>query len=228
VVAAANKMYGIGAPKAPEEGVATVRGFCDKKEHLAMACTSYANALVRGTGVPKDIPAGIDLLKRACEAKFERIYPRACVNLGQIQEVGSAGAKDPIGAAKLYQGACDQGDLGGCTALARMLAEGNGVPKDPVKAIALVEAGCKATDAGSCDLLGYFHATGRAGLPANGAKGIEYLQLACDDSLWGSCMNIGLIHLYGIGGLPTDKDAATKYLTLACDHGNDEACQKMK
>jgi serine/threonine-protein kinase len=227
IVAASNRMYGTGVPKEPEQAAAVYKKFCDK-DHLAMACANYGSALARGSGVAKDVAGGMDMLKRACEGKYERIYPRGCVYLGQIWETGGAGAKDPTAAAKLYQSACDQGDSGGCTAIARFLADGTGVPKDPAKAVALAESGCKAGDAGSCDLLGYFHATGRAGLAANGAKAIEYLQIACDEPLWGSCMSIGVIHLNGIGGLPKDKAAAAKYLKLACDHGYDDACQTMK
>jgi TPR repeat protein/serine/threonine protein kinase len=218
---------GVGAPRSPEAAAAVYRTYCEQ-HHVAMACNAYGNALVRGFGVPKDVPAGLAFLQSACEGKLDRPYPNACVSLGSIQETGAAGPKDPTAAAKLYQVACDQGATSGCTALARLLADGTGVPRDVAKALALADAGCKASDAGSCDLLGYFHATGKAGLPASGPKGIEYLKLACDDALWGSCFSIGTIHLLGIGGAPKDRAAAAKYLQMACGHGIDDACQKLK
>jgi TPR repeat protein len=221
------KALGIGATKSAEDGEAVYRTYCEQHK-VAMACSAHGNSLVRGFGIAKDVPAGVEVLKKACEAKFDRPYPGACVSLGSIQETGLAGPKDPTAAAKLYQTACDQGATSGCTSLARLFADGIGVPKDPAKAIGIAESGCKANDAGSCDLLGYFHATGKAGLPANGPKGLEYLQIACDDGSWGSCMSMGQIHLFGIGGSPKDKVAAAKYLGMACSHGVDDACQKMK
>jgi TPR repeat protein/serine/threonine protein kinase len=227
VIVAANKMGGVGTTKAPDEGAAYLKRSCDK-EHVAMGCTNYAQLLVRGFGVPKDLPTGVDILKRACEAKYERLYPRACVILGDINATGGPAGKDLAAAAKLYQAACDQNELIGCTRLAFYLADGIAVPKDPVKALAMLEAGCKAGDAGSCDSLGNFHALGKAGLTANGAKGIEYLQMACDDPLWSSCATIGNFYLNGVGGLARDRASATKYLKLACDHGQDDACLTMK
>jgi TPR repeat protein len=227
IIVAGNKLYGIGTAKAPEEGIASYKRACEK-DHLAMACTDYARLLVQGTIVPKDLPTGLDILKRACEAKYERIYPRACVILGDVNAAGGPAGKDLAAAAKLYQAACDQGDYIGCTRLAQFMADGIAIPKDPAKALGMLDAGCKVGDAGSCDYLGNWYALGKAGLTPNGAKGIEYLQMACDDPLWSACSNIGAIYLNGVGGVPKDKASATKYLRLACEHGYDEACQTMK
>jgi TPR repeat protein/serine/threonine protein kinase len=223
----AHKAFGIGIPAVPEEGAAIFRTSCEQQK-IAMGCNMYATVLASGLGVKKDVPAAFDLFTRACEGKLERIYPRACVSLGNHWEAGTFGAKDSTAAAKLYQTACDQGDTSGCTALGRLYADGTGVPKDDAKAHALVEAGCKASDAGSCDMLGVFYAVGKAGLTADGAKGIEYLRLACDDASWTSCTSIGVIYLGGIGGVAKDKAAAAKYMQIACSHGVDDACQRMK
>ena len=221
------KANGLAGPKAPEEGAAIFKTYCEK-DKLAMACNAYAGKLAQGLGVTKDGPAAVALLKQVCEGKLDRPYAGGCVSLGILYEGGVGVTRDPATAAKYFQLGCDHGALTGCAGMARLLAEGLGVPKDTARAVALVESGCKTNDAVSCDQLGYFHAMGKAGLVANGPEAIKYFQLACDDASWGSCSNIGFLYLLGIGGTPKDNGKAGEYLKLACAHGEEGACKKVK
>lgn len=109
----------------------------DDAKAVGYACNMAGGALYTGAGVPVDKKAAADMFARACdrsryycynlgvvimEGVIEKDAPRAralyeascddgkpdaCNNLGDMMRKGEGGPKDPQGAKKLFQKACD-------------------------------------------------------------------------------------------------------------------------
>jgi hypothetical protein len=98
--------------------------------------------------------AGIELLKKACEAEDEE----ACSELGGALEQGKITTKDLTGAVAAYRQSCQGKQEAGCGALARLLGAGKtdacvlqGKPRIDPAAIATLREVCKKTpDAAYC------------------------------------------------------------------------------
>jgi TPR repeat protein len=112
---------------------------------VAAACFQLGRRLYAGTSMTKDVPGGVALIQRACEAKVER----ACVTEADIMAVGVDLPEDDARAVALLKGACDADDGSGCRELALCIEAGR-APGDHAELVRLHEKACHIGMKASC------------------------------------------------------------------------------
>jgi TPR repeat protein len=90
----------------------------------------YGAILIMGVAAPKDVPAGLALLRRSADKDFSL----AQTTLGNMYSNGNGVPADEVEAAKWYALSAAQGDPEACLALGLSYKEGRGVEVDPVRA----------------------------------------------------------------------------------------------
>ena len=90
------------------------------------AQTQLGLALIAGDRIRKDVPTGLDLLRRAAE----KAHPPALRVLGDVFAAGTLVRKDDLFAVALYRAAAERGDADAQWQLADRLAQGRGVASD--------------------------------------------------------------------------------------------------
>lgn len=80
---------------------------------------------------------------------------------------------------RLYQEACDEGDLTACNVFGLMFETGEGVPRDFVRAAELYRRACEGGEALGCTNLGLLYAAG-AGVPQDTARAGGFFRVACE------------------------------------------------
>jgi TPR repeat protein len=113
----------------------------------AHSCTSFAQALLEGRGVARNVDRARHLFDSSCG----RGDGRACFDLGILYDTPRAGAKDEARAAALFQRGCEDGEMGACSRYGLMLALGRGAPRDEYQALTLLKRACHAGDADGCE-----------------------------------------------------------------------------
>lgn len=93
--------------------------------------TRRAVALLAGDGIHKDVPAGLDLLRKAAE----KAHPPALRMLGDVFAAGSLVRKDDAFAVALYRAAAERGDADAQWELGERFARGAGIARDDEAAI---------------------------------------------------------------------------------------------
>lgn len=88
--------------------------------------TRRALALIAGDGVRKDVPAGLELLRRAAE----KAHPPALRVLGDVFAAGSLVRRDDAFAVALYRAAAERGDADAQWELGERFAHGAGIGPD--------------------------------------------------------------------------------------------------
>jgi len=140
----------------------------------ACACSAAGASLESGQVVTRDVDRGIALLQRGCQgadpygcvwlgsAIFENRpddlnqagdafaaacdddIASACQALGRFRVSGMAGSEDPREGVRLYQSACENGDVFGCYYLGQAAAAGLGMDEpDPARARELLGWACE-------------------------------------------------------------------------------------
>ncbi len=143
----------------------------------ACACSAAGASLASGSVVPRDVDRGIVLLQRGCQgadawgcywlgaAIFENRpdaasqaaeafataceddVPNACQSLGRLRMSGIAGSEDPTEAVRLYEGACQNGNVFACYFLGQAAAAGLGMDEpDPARARELLAWACEQAE----------------------------------------------------------------------------------
>lgn len=122
-----------------------------------------------------------------------------------------------VGAFRICQAQCNDGDQAACTTLGVMLFHGtDGASANPPRAASLWDKACKLTDVDACAWLGYARMTGR-GLPKNTASAQRTLHETCSAGLPRACVWLGLLHLGTVGGVPPNPQKAKQLFEAACE-----------
>jgi TPR repeat protein len=141
---------------------------------------------------------------------------RACAALAAITE-----RKDPRdpGVVRLYERACVQGYLSGCTDLARLYDTGAVIPRDTGRAIALYRSTCALDEPSACVNLATLElATGH-----NAGDAVALLQRACSEQLTVVCGKLAELYLAGTG-VAVDAPRALGLFERGCKGGDATAC----
>ncbi|HUP51636.1 MAG TPA: carboxypeptidase regulatory-like domain-containing protein, partial [Longimicrobiales bacterium] len=83
------------------------------------------------------------------------------------------------GTERLYQEACDGGDLTACNVFGLMYETGQGVPHDLLRAAALYQRACEGGELIGCTNVGLLYVTG-VGLAQDSARAAGFFRIACE------------------------------------------------
>ena len=129
------------------------RRACDADPAVPEACVALAEMAADGQGVKRNRGRAATLLRKGCDLA----HGPACTRLGLLTAYGygTADAKeDKVGALRLYERACEYGDVMGCSAAGTDYAEGNGVVAvDTAKAARLLSKACIAEYEAACAIM---------------------------------------------------------------------------
>ncbi len=141
----------------------------------------------------------------------------------------AAARPDFVAAFRWYLMACDAGDRGSCTEVARFYESGTGVRGDGKRARQAAETACAAGDPGGCTLAGSMLRRGVGG-PVAIEPGIALEERGCAFGDPQGCFAVALAHATGIGrprdaGASAAAFARTRLLAdVRCSEGHEAAC----
>lgn len=105
----------------------------------AWDCNTVGFMYMQGALGPKDLPRGVELFRKACDAGLRG----ACVNLRDYGPAAAAAAAPAVpGSAEEHEQGCQAGTLRSCFLLGRIYETGQGVERDLVRAIRLYKRVC--------------------------------------------------------------------------------------
>jgi serine/threonine-protein kinase len=144
----------------------------------AEACYRHGESLALGShGVRRDRPAGIDLLRRACDDGVGRACLLGSTILRQENQATPSEGWEAEYERMIVRG-CELRFGNACRRLARELADGDVIPARPADALRFAELGCTYGDDHSCRLLADLYREG-VGTPVDEMRAIEALSVAC-------------------------------------------------
>jgi TPR repeat protein len=184
-------------------------------DHDTQACVEHA---LRHDPDQRSLPIAIEQFSSECRKKVAA----ACSVLGVMYEFGQGVVRDERRAARLYQTACDEGNVRGCANLAGAMVKGTGMPASPQNAIGLLRRSCMQKAIG-CALLGRLTAKGE-GTVADPVMAASLFERGCMNGEAESCRELGDA-LKG-AGQPSDQRAMELYIN-ACVAGDREACDRV-
>jgi hypothetical protein len=171
-------------------------------------------------------PSSVARCHEACEAGDNA----ACVVEGVFYDDGLQDLDPTLGsvkldmdrAAKLFEKACDGGDLNGCAFLGTAYMEGRGKTQDKAKGLGLFRTWCDKGSDYACDRLAFAHVSGD-GVPRDPAKAANLYDKACQGGFLYACVQRADMLKHGWGGEKDEAKAAQMYET-ACSNGEGYGC----
>ncbi|QKF91969.1 tetratricopeptide repeat protein [Campylobacter sp. CCUG 57310] len=166
----------------------------------------------------RDQEAALKLCKKACE---EDQVAAACYIVAKKQEEGYMPQEDTGQIFKLYQKACDMGDMDACKAIGDIYNEGRGgVATDHKKAREIYEKVCEAGLGDACFEFGHFYK-----LDKDFKNAVRLYEFACqNDSPYG-CYMLAQMYEGSKSGIKKDLKRSLVFFMQACDGGIYEACE---
>ena len=210
------------------------------------ACDELAKLYLSGKAVKKDVPRGVDLLRRGCD----RYSHPACRDLGDILLEGSLVPKDVPGAVGAYRKACDgkKPEQRACMHLGMLFLTGEQVEKDIPSAEKYLTEACAFPDqiGTACYELARLYDSGLAG--GKSAEEItELYHVACDRAKTErsprACIAAAERHLEGKGAkkdpnwvsqlysrgcMMKDRESCRLSCEWTCKRGQPDACAAVK
>jgi TPR repeat protein len=161
----------------------------------AAACHAFGSRLLDGAYVLRDAPRAATLLDTACvggiaascaqlglmhqQGRGVETDSTRALGLGRLLATGDGIPADPARAATLYQRACDNDEMDGCTLLGAAYEAGTGVTQDYSRAAAIYKDACDENFHGeACFRLALLHQNGQ-GVPASPAEAARLTRRAC-------------------------------------------------
>lgn len=155
---------------------------------------------------------GCRVLARTLDVECQKNSAEGCFSLGTLLTGGKL-PRDPIGAGRTFQRACELGIQNACSSLATLVkTDGDGVLLQP----------CSRGDSMSCFMLGSFYYGGQ-GVNRNLEYSATLFQQSCTAGLARGCGQLGESYLFG-EGVPRDMAKARQLLDNACDGGYAPGC----
>lgn len=168
---------------------------------------AYGLALLRGTGVAKDLPAAKPYLEKAAAQG----HPGALYNLGVLALESDVKTRDYGGAAALFQHAADAGDIDALYALANLYKSGEGVPRDLARAAELFKKAADERHPGAQIEYGIMAFNGE-GMPKDEAAAAHYFQLAAYEGNPVAANRLARLYAAGRGVAKNSVEAAHWHL----------------
>ena len=177
-----------------------------------------------GSGVEKDLPRGVDLIKRSAELGYgdaEAFYGF----YGLVQ--GRLGiTRNEAAAVDLIRKADQHGSADGSYFLSLLTIDGRGVTRDPPAALALLK---RAADRGSADGQARY---GMAliqgdGYPKDIAHGAELIRLSAEGQSPFGQEYLARLYYDGLG-VPKDRRLAAQWMSKAAQQGDQAAIEALK
>ncbi len=192
------------------------------RDGVGEACRLAAEAYFDGDGVPRDVPAGVEMLAEACHLGSAE----CCVDLAARYEQGLGVPSDPALALEWSAAACEQGEGPSCRRVAEALArdaEQQGwsltdVLEGTDSPVAWFERGCQQGDPDSC--LAAAEAHEAKGSPRLTPEAVLAYQRACLSDLLVGCTKVAW-HLQG-----RSPAAASPWFQAGCDLGDVDSCRE--
>ncbi len=168
---------------------------------------AYGLALLRGTGVAKDLAAAKPYLEKAAAQG----HPGALYNLGVLALETDVKTRDYGGAAALFQHAADAGDIDALYALANLYKSGEGVSRDLAHAAELFKTAADERHPGAQIEYGIMAFNGE-GLPKDEAVAAHYFQLAAYEGNPVAANRLARLYAAGRGVAKNSVEAAHWHL----------------
>lgn len=160
--------------------------------------------------------------ERACEGGF--IW--SCWAAGWAYESAEGNKRDPVRAAKLFEKACDNGNLDGCNNLGVLLKTGaDGVEPDLERALLLYQKACDGKEMFGCGNLGAMYEYG-TGVDPDPERAVALYRQVCDSGLMFGCTYLGAMFQSG-KGVDLDRGKAVELYRRACDGGDTQGCNNL-
>lgn len=197
-------------------------------KYSGRACHELAKLHLKGKGVPKNVPHGVELLQRGCD-RFSR---QACRDLGNILLEGSLVSKDvPGGVAALGKG-CEgkKKDPQACARLGMLFSKGEQVKRDLSAAEIYLTEGCTFPNrvGTACHELARLYETELSGRKSE-EEISELYRIACDRAdlkrVGAACAAAAERHLQG-KGVKKDRNAAIHLYNRGCMLKHRESCRR--
>ncbi len=182
-------------------------------------CENFAARAIAGTGMAKDLDAGVAAYERGCNGGF----PADC-GVGARHLLNR---KEHARALKLATRGCDDDDGDACFRLGWIHQHGAGVEASADRAFPLFEKACAQGSPIGCDAVADAHRDG-AGTAKDLAKARAMYQKACEGTeklLYApSCAAWARMAYFGEGGAKDLKTAAAAF-TRACEYETEDSCR---
>jgi serine/threonine protein kinase len=133
---------------------------------------------------------------------------------------------DYIGAAGLFQQACNGGNQASCNHLGFMYRNGEGVPQNYTRASELFSSACNAGSTGGCDNLGILYDKGW-GVPQDSSRAASIFLKACDRGGGNACTNLGILYLEG-RGVEKNRPKGKEFVSRGCSLGDSRGCARLQ
>ncbi len=152
------------------------------------------------------------VLGRALDVECQHNSAHGCFNLGMLLTSGKL-PRDPVGAARTFEHACEIGLPEACNSLAHLVkTDGDDVLLQP----------CRRGNAASCFMLGSLYYAGQ-GVSRNFEYSANLFRQSCMAGFARGCGQLGESYLFG-EGVPKDMTKAREILAKACDGGYAPGC----
>jgi len=194
----------------PQRAFSLVRRACEGG--IAEACTKIADYAAK-TG--KTGLTAASWLQPLCE----KGQHGACTAIADLKLKGIGLPKDPAGALKRYEQACDAGETIACARGAGLLVMTPKVPLDG--AVKMLDRACENGDAASCRQVSQLFSAG-VRVAKDPKRALFAAELACLVPDAASCVSAAALHEQAA---PTKAQA---FYARACDAGLESACAKAK
>jgi uncharacterized protein len=206
---------GVGVAQSPEEASKAFQAACEAGNQTG--CAWWGDRLVRGKGVAKDIPRGMALIRRSCEAHDGD----ACWILGKASQDKIPGAPNSESSVReAFSDACRFGNPAACNDLGSLMVKKQ--PPDFEAAFTAFRHSCAlGRFPGGCENLAQLYRMGQ-GTSKDTAKASEYYEIACNAGRINSCLNLATI--LADPQHPTNPDRAISLFRMACDRGSATGC----
>lgn len=138
--------------------------------------------------------------------------------------------RDPAGAVKLWQPACEAGSELACVGIGIAYTFGTGgLPKDEKKGFTMLDPACTKGNMRACQVVARFHYFGWGGTPKDIDKGRALWQKACDADEPRGCFFLGLA-FSADDGPPSWRDVpeGERLIRKACSLKYEDACKHVK
>lgn len=176
-------------------------------------CWQAAMSFSNGKGGSKDFSRAVDLARQGCQLS----ETDSCVSLGMIVDDGETILPDAKSAKRIFQSACDQGNLVGCSFLGFQYLEVGEERNDQLAKAALKKA-CDGGLPKPCERLAIL--TSQSLDPT-----MSWYREMCPMDVRG-CLWLGQLYLGG-NGVKEDFKAAAGLFQKACDGGEQWGCVEL-
>lgn len=166
----------------------------------------------------RDQEAALKLCEKAC---YEDGIATACYIVAKKQEEGYMQQDDPDKIFKLYEKACNMGDIDACKSVGDIYKEGRGsILADQKKAREIYAKACEGGLGDACFELGHFYKYDK-----DFKKAVELYEFSCVNDTPHGCYMLAQMYESGNLGISKELKKSLAFFMQACDGGIYEACE---